>query len=391
MKRLRGFEFRVPGFEFILAIGYSPLAAGYVCGSEFRVSVSGSELATRNTQPEAFLPSRLTARASRHSLPPRAFRLFLLLLLLLTMGAAPPAKKPKPSRINISTHLDRTAIWVGDDLRYTVRAIHEPEIEFVVDSLTKDNLNLAPFVVRDVAVRQGGYAGNKKLTEVTLQMTTYESGAPELRIPALVLYYFTHKPGMEKNEDTLAESLTVPPTRIGLRSTLTPDARRLRDAREIPAASWERWAGAFAAGFLGLAFLGVQSARWLRTSTAAEVAKTPQPTRRRRGRRVREFLRAAESIGRDSPQDQQRYYAEVSRFLREYLGESLDIHAAGMTPDEVAEALERRGRNGLGPPIKSVLNKCEQVLYTPGGAELGKRWRDDVQLELSKLARSLRM
>jgi hypothetical protein len=272
-----------------------------------------------------------------------------------------------------------------------VRAIHDSDIELVVDSLKKESLNLAPFVVRDVAVRQDRFAGNKRLTEVTLQLTTYESGAPELRIPALVLYYFTHKPGAEKSDDTLAESVTVPPTRIGLRSTLTPDARRLRDDKEIPAAGWELWAGAFTAGFVGLAFLGLQSARWLAASPAAQAARTVQPVRRKRRRRLREFLRATEAIGNETAEDQQRYYADVSRFLREHLGESLEIDASGMTPDEVAEALQRRGRNGLGPPIKSVLEKCQDVLYTPSGPELGRRWREEVQLELRKLARSLRM
>jgi hypothetical protein len=102
-------------------------------------------------------------------------------------------------------------------------------------------------------------------------------------------------------------------------------------------------------------------------------------------------LRATEAIGNETAEDQQRYYADVSRFLREHLGESLEIDASGMTPDELADALQRRGRNGLGPPIKSILEKCQDVLYTPAGAELGRCWREEVQLELRKLARSLRM
>jgi hypothetical protein len=314
----------------------------------------------------------------------------LLFLALVIVGAAPVEKKLKEPKINVSTHLDRTAVWVGDTLRYTVRATHDADIEFVLDSLKKESLNLAPFVVRDVAVRQGPFAGNKKVTELTLQLATYESGPLELRIPSFALYYFTHKPGSDKG-DTLAESFSVPPTRVGLRSTLTADARRLRDSREIAAAGPERWITALALGFAGMAFLGVQAARRLWTSSASEKPKTRQPTRRARRRLLRDFLRSTQSMGRDSAEDQQRFYSEVSRFVREYLGQSLDIDASGLTPDELAGTLERHGRNGLGAPVKSILDKCEQVLYTARGAELGREWRDEVQLELGRLTRSLRM
>jgi hypothetical protein len=299
-------------------------------------------------------------------------------------------KKSKEPKINVSTHLDKTAIWVGDTLRYTVRAVHDPDIEFVLDALKKDGLNLAPFVVRDVSVRQGPFEGNKKVTEITFRLAAYESGAPELRIPSFVLYYFTRKPGSEKSGDALAESFSVPPTRVGLRTTLTADTRRLRDSRDIAAAGRERWIAAFALGFVGLAFLGVQAARQLWSSPKAEKAQVRQPTRRARRRLLRDFLRATQAMGGDSAEDQQRYYGEVSRFVREYLGQALEIDASGMTPEELAGFLESHGRNGLGPPVKNVLEKCEQVLYTQRGAELGRQWRDEVQIELSRLARSLR-
>jgi hypothetical protein len=315
----------------------------------------------------------------------------LPIALFLLAAAAPVGKKAQEAKIKLSTHLDKTAIYVGDTVRYTVRAIHDPDIEFVLDSVKKENINLAPFVIRDLTARQGLFADHKRVTEITFEVATYESGSAEVRIPSFVLYYFIRKPGLEKSGDTLAESFTVPATRVGLRSTLTAEARRLRDVREIPSAGRERWIAAFALGSLGFAFLAVQAARRLWRSPAVERPAGPRPTRWRRARRWREFVRATKGIGRDTAEDQQRFYAEVSRFIREYLGESLEIDAAGMTPDELAAALERRGRNGLGAPVKNVLEKCEQVLYTPRGAELGRQWRDDVQADLARLGRGLRM
>jgi hypothetical protein len=325
---------------------------------------------------------------------PSTSRLLLLLLLaLVSIGAAPAQKKVKVKepRITVSTHLDRTAIWVGDTFLYTVRTIHDPDIEFVLDSVKKESLNLAPFVVRDVTVRQNPFRGNKKVTEVIFQLATYETGPSDLRIPSFVLYFFTRKPGSEKGGDALAESFSVPATRVGLRSTLTADARTLRERREIlPVAPW-RWMAAFAFGFLGMAFLAVQGARQLWTSPAPERPKTRQLTRRARARMLQDFLRATQSMGHDSAEDQRRFYGEVSRFVREYLGQSLEIDASSMTPEELSSVLESSRNGALGASVKSLLQRCEQVLYTRDGAELGRQWRDEVQRELGGLARRLRI
>ena len=196
-------------------------------------------------------------------LAPHALRLLLLLLALTTLGAAPVEKKVKTSKIAVSTHLDKTAVWVGDLFHYTVRAVHDPNIEIVLEPLKKESLNLAPFVVREVAVRHSAFGADKKVTEVILLLATYESGQAELRIPSFVLYYFTLKAGSEKSGDTLAESFPVPATRVGLRSTLTADALRPRDSRVISRAGPERWMTALALGLAGMIFLAVQFTRRL--------------------------------------------------------------------------------------------------------------------------------
>ena len=55
---------------------------------------------------------------------------------------------------------------------YTVRAVHDPNIEIVLEPLKKESLNLAPFVVREVTVRHSAFGGDKKVTEVIL-LTRY--------------------------------------------------------------------------------------------------------------------------------------------------------------------------------------------------------------------------
>jgi hypothetical protein len=326
------------------------------------------------------------------SVPVRRILLALLLLALATLGAAAPAvKKPSRPKITVSTHLDKTAVWVGDMFGYTVRAIHDPDVEIVLESLKRESLNLAPFVVREVTVRQSPFDGNKRVTEVMLLLATYESGQAELKIPSFVLYYFTRKAGSDKSGDTLAESLPVPTTRVGLRSTLTADALRPRDSRVISRATAQRWMIALGLGLAGMVFLGVQTTRRLWRSPPTEKPKTRHLTRRARVRMLQDFLRATQSMGRDSAEDQRRFYAEVSRFMREYLGQWLETDISSLTPDEIASALRSQGQDGLGVPVKTLLEKCEQVLYTRGGPDLARDWRDEVQGELGKLAQRLRI
>jgi hypothetical protein len=106
---------------------------------------------------------------------------------------------------------------------------------------------------------------------------------------------------------------------------------------------------------------------------------------------LRDFLRSIQAMDRDSPADQLRFYAEVSRFVREYLGQWLEVEVASLTPEEVARVLESHGHDGLGAPVKTILERCEDVLYTRQGAELGRDWRDEVRGDLGKLAQRLRV
>ena len=312
----------------------------------------------------------------------------LLLLVFLTLGATAPVQKPKDARIVLSTQLDRTAIWVGDTFHYTIKAVHDPVIEIVIDNLKKENLNLAPFVVRDIAVRQGSLGANKHFTEVKILLTTYESGQVELKIPSFPLYYFTRTGAARAVPagESAAESVPVPVTKVGLRSTLTADTLRPRDNRDIWQVTRQRWLIPIVLGLAGLFLLMIQLIRRLWAKSHREKPVKKRLSRRARQRMVRDFMRQTQAIGKDSPGDQQRYYSEVSQFLRSYLSESMEIEAASLTAQEIEVMLREHGQNGLSAPVKNILERCEQVLYSPQGIQLGKDWRDQVQGDLGKFA-----
>ena len=83
----------------------------------------------------------------------------LLLALPCAAGAQQPEKKPP---VAVTAQLDKTAIWVGDNLRYTIRAVHDSNVEMVLDNFTKERLPLAPFVIRNIDIRRKDWAGNSK-------------------------------------------------------------------------------------------------------------------------------------------------------------------------------------------------------------------------------------
>jgi len=309
---------------------------------------------------------------------------------LLSVGAAAPVHKPQAAKIALSTELDRTAIWVGDTFHYTVKAVHDPSIEIVIENLHKETVNLAPFVVRDIAVRQGSLGANQKVTEIKFLLTTYESSQAELKVPSFPLYYFSRAVRARAGTESAAESVAVPARKIGLRSTLTSDHRRPRDGKELWQVTRPRWMIPMGLGFAGIVWLASQLVRrlWVRSQREKPVKKRLNP--RARQRLMREFMQQAQAIGRDSPGDQRRYCAEVSQFLRSYLAQILDIDAQSLTAQEIEKALQEHGHNGLSAPVKTILERCEQVLYSARGSEVGQGFRDELQNELGKLAQMAR-
>src|SRR5262245_50217722 len=72
---------------------------------------------------------------------------------LASAGPAPAQQgkdtaAPKPSSdLSFTTHLDRTAVWIGDQFHYQVLVEHLPKIQFILENVNKDAINLDPLRV----------------------------------------------------------------------------------------------------------------------------------------------------------------------------------------------------------------------------------------------------
>jgi hypothetical protein len=256
----------------------------------------------------------------------RAGLCVLLLLVAVASEAATATQKPQPL-FAITTRLDRTAIWVGDPVEYTIEVVHPRSVQFALDNLKKEDIALPPFVVRAIRAEEREWRDNQKLLQVVLHLTTYESGKPDLMIPPVALYYFKRDSALSEKE-ARAQAIRIPPQRIALRSTLSAGQNRL-------------W--------------GVVH--------RDKAVKRPV-SRRVRQRWIRDGLQRIRKMAQDSTQDPKTFYAEISQFLRQYLTEWLDIEARGLTPMEAQEALRAAGYNGgFAQQVRTVLEQCEQGQY----------------------------
>jgi hypothetical protein len=123
----------------------------------------------------------------------------VLAALIVALPCVASAQDKKPP-VTVTPQVDKTAIWVGDDLRYTIRAVYDSNVELVLDNFSKDRLPLAPFVLRDIDIRHKDWAGNKKAVEITLTLTTFETRKDNVTIPLVPLYYFVREAGAGDKE-----------------------------------------------------------------------------------------------------------------------------------------------------------------------------------------------
>lgn len=312
-------------------------------------------------------------------------------LLLFVSGARGATKKPAPEpKLSVSVRPGKTALWVGDILPYTIRVIHDRDVEFALDPLKRENLALAPFIVRAVSVERRKWSPNKRLLEITLQLATYEIGRSDLTVPPVHLYYFIREPGVAGKE-TQAETVRVPPTRVGLRSTLIGGQLRPRDDKPASPVDFARAATFLLLGLVGLAFVGVRGALWAWKIGHTSKAQRRTLPRHARDRLAQESLARIRAIGSDTDAELACFYREVSGFLRRYLDQSLDLEASCLTPQEIERALKLAGTNGaLAQQIRDLLERCETVKYSRDGLRPARERHAESLEALERIAADMR-
>jgi hypothetical protein len=281
------------------------------------------------------------------------------------------AKPDSNPEVSFDTRLEKTAVWVGDQFHYQVFVDHSPTIQFILDNVNKDTINLDPLRVVNVTTSTMPLKdGNERLI-VDLTLASVVTDVAELQIPQLSLFYFRTNgvTASTSSENAAAESLTIPGPVIAIRSTLPPRALELRDA--VTVSSWprSRWivsgVGWSAAALLvaGLAWRAVDVARGRRRR------KGPDPRKAMSAIRAR-WLEAVPSDFAD-PGVVMEFYGRSYRDVKEYLGYLLETPTEGLLADELRAEMTRLAASpDLTERAAKVLSVCETARYASHPTEV---------------------
>jgi hypothetical protein len=271
-----------------------------------------------------------------------------------------------PSGMSYTTDLDRTAIWVGDEFHYVITVDYSSEFEFVLDNLNKEDVNMDPFTVVNVAKKTTPLSNNKTRLLLDITLANYSLNQTEAHIPQLSLYYFRRDQHTTSAEQAAAESLMVSGPSIGLRSTLPPNPADIRDSTAV--IRWERlrWvvpAVSLVALTLLIAWLGWEAYLFLKKRST-----TQGPDHRISMEAVR--ARWASGVPSDFSDSQatREFFDRSYQNLKEYLGYYLGTNTASLTAEEVKEEMRRSGAStDVTEKVGKALATCEAVRYSGDG------------------------
>ncbi|MSO19175.1 MAG: hypothetical protein EXQ56_01730 [Acidobacteria bacterium] len=277
-------------------------------------------------------------------------------------GARGKAPVAPLKEIELTTRLDQTAVWVGDQFHYAIIVEHKPTVEFVLDNLNKDTINMDPLRVYNASYSVSELkSGNKRLF-LDITLASFAVGEDKVQIPQLTLFFFRKDATTVSAEEKAAESLTVPGPIVGLRSTLTPDAADLRDA--VTVNGWPRGRWVFAGmGWFALSIL-VLGVAWegygMFKASTGRTGPDPRKAMAAIQQRWNDYVPSDFS----DPQKVMDFYGRSYQDVKAYVGHMIDVHTEGLTADEMKEELSSQSTESyLADKVGRVLGMCEDVRY----------------------------
>jgi hypothetical protein len=317
------------------------------------------------------------------------------LLALTLMSNYAWAQKPAPeflpptSKITFTTHLDRTAVWVGDQFHYLIIVDYPSDYEFVLDNLTKETVNMDPFQVIDVSKNAVVQKDSSRKLFVDLTLASFDSGQTSMQIPQFTLYYFQNGDKTVSVDQAAAESLTVPGPAIGLRSTLPSQPDDIRDAVALNSWNHNRWmfaAVAWVCGAILVLGLGRELALFVGRMKARK-----GPDRRKAMEAVR--ARWASSVPSEFTDAKTclSFYDHSCQSLKEYIGYYLDTATIGLTAEEMRDEMQRLGaRPDLTQKVTKVLELCERLRYARNGVSADTEIARGVAQDMQEILKATR-
>jgi hypothetical protein len=279
---------------------------------------------------------------------------------------APPPPAPPPSRdVLVKTSLDRTAVWVGDHVTYTIELTCKPGFDVLDEDLSKDHLKLDGLDVVATDVSQQERPDGGRLHEYRYTLTTLHVDQAALKIAPLSVRYFASRPGQRLQEATAAGEVAVPGATIAFRSML-PEAQESYDIRSARGTTVPPRAFAHAEA-IGSALVIVSLAPagfWL-----VGLVRGRERVVKRSAREVRQqekaSIDAAQLLDLSTPEGRRDAYGQMNTIVRDHLRDVCGVAGPALTPSEIEAALGRSGSRVAAEDVVSLLGACDIARYAP--------------------------
>jgi hypothetical protein len=292
-------------------------------------------------------------------------RAWIAAVLVLVPAVASAQQPPQ-----VTSSVDRTAIWIADRVTYSVDLVCGPGVDVLLDDISKEKLRLTGLEIVSTDATATTDAEGRTSHHLRYVLTTYKVDGPGLSIEPLTIRYYAARPGQRLQESAPAGDVRIPGAALALRSTLpdNPSTSVLRDGREPASRPWEfaraRQLG-LAAVILSLAPAAFVLAGAIRRRTRAVVSKRSKRRVRADHRATLERLRTLDVATDD---DRRRAYDEISAAVREHVAARSHVAATALTAEELDMALASAGGRLPRESIASLLASCDAARYAPPGA-----------------------
>lgn len=277
-----------------------------------------------------------------------------------------PSAPPPVQQVEVQALLDRTALWVGDRVTYTIKLKCQPGVDILADDLSPDKLKLDGFEVLGNDTDRNVGPGDTTTYRFRYYLTTYNVDPTTLKIGAMDVRYYIKRPGQRIEDSTQAGEVELPALSATVRSLLPDDQKTysVRDAR--PAAVRPLRYTMLQSVGIGLVVISIAPALLFAFML---VRRIRQRRAGRSPRQVREgeqtSLETLRSMDITTAEGRCKVYARLNSLVRDHLRDVSGIHASNLTSAEIGPAISERGARLSAELVTSVLTACEQALYAP--------------------------
>lgn len=276
-----------------------------------------------------------------------------------------PRQEPVIPPVQVHASVDRTAIWIGDRLTYTVDIVCNRGVEILLDDLAKEKLRVNGLDVVSSDSTTTTDASERPTYRMRYVLTTYRADVASLSIEPFSARFYERRPGQRLQDIAPAGEVRIPGAAVAFRSTL-PDqpAYELRDGR-TPAPRHPLIARA---GSFGLALVVISLAPAAFVALAL-LRRRPRKTGRRSARRARMDRRATlerlRALSVSTEDERRRAYDEISAAVRQHLAATTGVPAPSLTAPEVDAALAIAGGRVSRDAVTNLLVSCDEARYGP--------------------------